>query len=257
MIDAIVERGAPVAANCALATVRQVYRWALSKAKLETIPVIGIRMPTEEKPRTRALQPHEIKQLWAGLPDAAMSDHIRDVIRLAIILGQRVGKITGMRADEIDLKNRMWALAPDRVKNGIAHSVPLPDLAVPIIAPRMVSNNNHLFPGRYGDGAPLLATAPNRALRRNLEWLGLEPFTIHDIRRSVNSQLARLGISSEIRSRLLNHVSGRRASVTESVYNVHQYDEEKRRALGVWTAELDRILNQTGIGDNVVRIGRA
>jgi integrase len=172
-----------------------------------------------------------------------MSDHIRDVIRLALILGQRVGEITGMRADEIDLKNRIWVLAPDRVKNGIAHSVPLPDVAVSIIAPRMASNNKHLFPGRYGDGAPLLATAPNRALQRSLEKLGLEPFTVHDIRRSVNSQLARLGVSSEIRSRLLNHVSGRRASVTENVYNVHQYDEEKRFALGNWAAELERILS--------------
>ena len=62
-----------------------------------------------------------------------MSDDIRDVIRLALILGQRVGEITGMRSEEIDLESRIWILPPERVKNGNAHSVPLPDMALSII----------------------------------------------------------------------------------------------------------------------------
>ena len=170
-----------------------------------------------------------------------MSDEIRDVIRLALILGQRVGEITGMRREEIEINLAVWTLPEERVKNGVAHSVPLPEIAVAIIRPRLNAKARFVFPGRSGT-APLVATAPNRAVQRNIKQLGLARFTIHDLRRTVNSHMARLGITSDIRARLLNHVSGRRASVTEGVYNVHQYDNEKRRALEIWAAELERIV---------------
>jgi hypothetical protein len=51
-----------------------------------------------------------------------------------------------------------------------------------------------------------------------------------------------MGVSPELRARILNHVSGRRASITEGVYNVHQYDGEKRTALETWAAKLNRIV---------------
>ena len=183
-----------------------------------------------------------------------MSDDIRDVVRLALILGQRVGEITGMRSEEIDLKKRIWVLPPERVKNANAHSVPLPAMALSIIAARMAGGGNYLFPGRINRNGPMLARAPNKALQRNLPKLGLSAFTIHDIRRSVNSQLAGSGVSSEIRGHLLNHVSDRRATVTESVYNVHQYDAEKRHALEAWSDHLFRIVTGADPASNVVRL---
>ena len=255
VVDAIDDRGAPVSANRALAVVRQVYRWALSKAKLETVPVTGVVPPGDETPRKRALDADEIKQLWDRLPAAVMTEDTKDAIRLALILGQRVGEITGMRREEVDIDEAVWILPEERVKNGVAHSVPLPEMALSIIRPRLKSKAKFVFPGR-SEKAPLVATAPNRAVQRNLKQLGLTAFTIHDLRRSVNTHMARLGISSEIRARLLNHVSGKRASVTESVYNVHAYDEEKRRALAIWAAELERIVGAGPAADNVVKIGR-
>jgi integrase len=102
----------------------------------------------------------------------------------------------------------------------------------------------------------LNAKAPIKNLTRNFEKLAIDQFTVHDLRRTLNTHLARLGISSEIRSHVLNHSSGKRGSVTESVYNVHAYDDEKRRALEIWAAELGRILSGS-CGSNVVRLGRA
>jgi integrase len=252
VLDAIVDRGSPVAANRALAIVRQVYLWALSKAKLESVPVTGIKKPHEEKSRSRALSADEIKLLWNGLGTVIQSDHVSDVIRLALVLGQRVGEICGMKADEIDIERKVWVLPRERVKNRESHAVPLPDIAWSAIAPRLQTGGKFLFPGPTGK--PLNAKTPIKNLTRNLERLGIAHFTIHDLRRTLNTHLARLGVSSEIRSRVLNHVSGRRGSVTESVYNVHQYDDEKRRALEIWAAELERIINAKDAGDNIVRI---
>jgi integrase len=254
VIDRIYDRGAPVGANRALAVLRQVYRWALSKAKLESIPVVGLKAVHRERPRDRALTTEEIRRLWQGLPMARMADELKDVVRLALILGQRVGEISGMTANEIDRDNKRWILPAERVKNGLPHSVPLSDLALSILNPRLEQRGKYLFPGRYNQDIPVLASAPNKALQRNLKLLGVQHFTIHDIRRTVNSRMAALGLSAELRSRILNHVSGRRASITESVYNVHQYEDEKRAALNTWANELQNIIGRQDHAVNVVSL---
>ena len=64
---------------------------------------------------------------------------------------------------------------------------------------------------------------------------------MHDLRRTVGTNLARLGVSKDIRARILNHVEGAR-SVTDAVYNQHEFWAEKRVALQLWEAELRRII---------------
>ena len=65
--------------------------------------------------------------------------------------------------------------------------------------------------------------------------------TVHDLRRTVGTNLARLGVSKDMRARLLNHVDGAR-SVTDAVYNQHEFWAEKRAALMLWENELRRIV---------------
>ena len=65
--------------------------------------------------------------------------------------------------------------------------------------------------------------------------------TVHDLRRTVGANLARIGVSKDIQARLLNHVDGAR-SVTHAVYNQHEFWAEKRAALMLWEAELRRII---------------
>ena len=65
--------------------------------------------------------------------------------------------------------------------------------------------------------------------------------TVHDLGRTVGTNLARRGVSKDIRARLLNHVDGAR-SVTVAVYNQHEFWAEKRAALERWEAELRPIV---------------
>ena len=60
---------------------------------------------------------------------------------------------------------------------------------------------------------------------------GLEHFTVHDLRRTMRTQLAALGVRSEIAERCLNH----RLRGVEGVYNTYDYFEERRTALGAWS----------------------
>ena len=61
---------------------------------------------------------------------------------------------------------------------------------------------------------------------------GLDPFTIHDLRRTVRAHLSSLGIRSEVAERCLNH----KLPGIQAVYNTHDYFAERRAALETWTA---------------------
>ena len=69
--------------------------------------------------------------------------------------------------------------------------------------------------------------------------LGIPNATVHAPQG--RHRLARLGVSKDIRARILNHVEGAR-SITDAVYNQHEFWAEKRDALQLWEVELRRII---------------
>jgi hypothetical protein len=59
------------------------------------------------------------------------------------------------------------------------------------------------------------------------------PWRLHDIRRTVATRMAELGVQPHIIEAVLNHVSGHKAGVA-GVYNRSSYAAEKRIALDLW-----------------------
>ena len=80
-----------------------------------------------------------------------------------------------------------------------------------------------------------------------------EPFNLRDIRRTVETMLAALGISKDTRAQLLSHgISG----VQAAHYDRHAYTDEKRAALVAWEARLEAIRQAERTPSNVVRLGQ-
>src|SRR6202012_3393665 len=61
----------------------------------------------------------------------------------------------------------------------------------------------------------------------------LVPWRLHDVRRTVATRMADLGVQPHVIEAVLNHVSGHKAGVA-GVYNRASYGNEKRRALDLW-----------------------
>jgi integrase len=117
-----------------------------------------------------------------------------------------------------------------------------------------------VFPSRSRSGSreqPLAAHSLGHAFRRALGELGLaeNPATPHDLRRTVASQMAAMGIGENIVARVLNHASEIGKTITGSVYIRHSFAAEKRHALEAWAAELERIIGYA-VPDNIVKLTR-
>jgi integrase len=223
VIDAKAE--APIGARRAFDDLRAMLRWAVSRGDLDHSPIEGMKSPAGSEARERVLSDDEIRALWLALPNRPMGQ----VIKLCLVTGQRVGEVVGMKRSELDFKRKLWELPGSRTKNGHAHSVPLSPLALELIP----TSSDRVFPIAR-------ARHVSQMIKRQQSF-GLQPFTPHDLRRSVLTGMAKLGVAPIVLGHVANHRTTTKAGITLGVYVQHQFEREKREALELWADRLQHI----------------
>jgi integrase len=222
--------GAPVAAGQARSALSALFAWAMTEGLGPDVnPVVGTRRPDEDAvPRSRVLDTAELVTVWRACGD----DDYGRIIKLLALAGCRRQEIGGMKWSELDRERGTWTIPPERSKNKRAHTLALPAAAWAIIdsvAPR--DGIDCLF-GLKGEGFRGWWTA-KMALDRRAR---LEPWTVHDLRRSVATGMADLGVLPHTIEAALNHV-GQRTGVA-SIYNRSSCEREVRAALALWSDHL-------------------
>lgn len=188
-------------------------------------------MPAKLVSRERALSPAEIAEVWKKSDIGLFSS----IVRLCILTGQRRGELAALRSEWIDHATHTITFPASITKNRRTHTVPFLNMAKPYL----VVGEGLLFPARGKDTPFNGWSKAKAALDKKLE--NVEPFTLHDLRRSVATQWAGLGIAPHIVERMLNQVSGQISGVT-AIYNRFQYIDEMRAALTLWEDRLATIL---------------
>jgi integrase len=242
VIGPIVERGCASQAWHVLAYTRMAMQWAVDEEMILVNPAVGIPDPDKRKPedreRDRFLTDDEIKAFWAACDSAGA---FASLFRLLLLFGCRRDELAHATWEEFDLERREWTLPRARSKNGKAHTTHLADLAIEILG-----ELRELSPGRSGFLFTTNGTTPvsgfGYALRRvRAEMPDVPRFTLHDLRRSLASGMADLGIPESILDRCLNH-TGRKVSGTARIYNRHEYLKERQAALERWSAHIAALI---------------
>jgi integrase len=236
---AICDRGAPIAANRTLALIRKMFNFAYAQGIVSgENPTRGVDPPGEEHEKDRFLTEHEIKTLWERLPRTDASPHVQLALKLILVTAQRPGEVLEAEWKELDFKTGWWTIPAERSKNGLAHRVPLATLAQSLLG-ELDTRTRFLFPSPRDENEPIQVNALGHAVRRNLEIIGIEKFTPHDLRRTAASHMTRAGVSRLVLSKVLNHVEH---GIT-AVYDRHGYDQEKVNALTTWNDHLRIIID--------------
>jgi integrase len=175
------------------------------------------------------------------------------MIQLLLLTGQRRTEVAGIRWSEIDLDKAEWTIPGTRTKNGEPHSVPLSDMALGIIKslPRIKSNQGFLFTTTsetHVTGYSRAKADLDKGIAR--EGGDLPRWTLHDLRRTTASGMARLGINLPVIEKVLNHTSGSFAGIV-GVYQRHHFSDEKRNALETWARFVQSLLTPS---ENVVQL---
>jgi integrase len=231
---AISQRGA-VTTTQARSTLQAFYIWAIHMGIALTNPVIGTRKPREAIPRERVLSDDEVGRIWNGCGD----DDYGRVIKLLTLTGSRRQEVGGMAWPEIDFERGLWTLPAARSKNGRAHTLPLPGLAFDIIKTvPCTASREHLFGSRSGTGFANWDKGKQALDAR----CGVTGWTVHDIRRSVATKLADIGVQPHVIEQILNHQSGHKRGIA-GIYNRSSYGREVRAALALWADHVSTLVD--------------
>lgn len=244
ILDDAMKSHTPSAANHALSAVSKFFGWCVERGIVETSPCLGISRPAPAKERSRVLLDKELSAIWQA------ADHVGfpmgPITQLLILTGQRRGEVAGMHWQEIDFDRATWSIPGERTKNKRPHIIPLTPLALAIIKTLPRINDQLLFPAR---GSETEVVSGFSKLKPKLDAIAnVSNWTLHDLRRTAATGLARLGVAPHVIERILNHTSGTFAGVA-GVYNRFGYLDEMRAALEIWEGHVSSVTN-SGIASN-------
>ncbi len=244
-LEAIKDGGAPTVMNDARRYIRSVFAYGVSLGYLAADVSAAIthrQAGVTERSRDRALSLDEIDRLltcmkaerdWFGR-DNELS------VRLLLLLGVRKSELLTARWSEFDLTVGLWELPKSRSKTSRGIVIPLPTLAVEYLRELKIraSGSEWVLPARRRGKRGLGHVGPDtvNAALSNLPH-GLEDLIVHDLRRTMRTQLSALGVRPEIAERCLNH----KLRGVLGVYDQHEFLLERREALSRWASVLDAL----------------
>ncbi len=252
IVDRVVARGANVQARRTYEITRAMLRWGVGRDYITGEPWRGVELPERGEARERVLTAAELRWLWNhGAKTWADAPNMLRIVRLQVLLGQRSGEVCGMCPAELADNLLTWTIPGERTKNGQTHVLPLPPLAREIIRETLAvipKDQEPLFAGARGkvERADRMShVVADLIIDYNAETKPedrVEAFTPHDLRRTMATGLEAMGISTNVTSATLNHISAKGGSVTTKHYTHADLTMEMRGALTRWQATVEAIM---------------
>ena len=206
----------------ALVAARIFFNWAMKRRYIEHNPTFGLS-PHGTPQRARVLTDAELKTVWKAAEQ--IGGHFGAIVKLLVATGQRRGEIAALQTSWI--QNDAITIPAAITKNGREHQFPVGGVTSSILK-KTAKSFGLLFPARGNEITPFSGWSKSKALLEAAS--GVTNWTLHDLRRTYATNMAKLGVPIHIIERLLNHVSGSFAGIV-SVYNRNQYMPEMREAV--------------------------
>jgi integrase len=232
LLSDIAEEKGHVTANRVRSSLCAFFGWIIREGvRLPEGNVASYTNKREEGSRDRVLTDGELGLIW----NACLDDDYGAILKLLMLTGQRANEIAQLHWNEVH--DQQIVLPAERTKNARSHVIPLSEAAKGILTWFRKGDRKFVF-GRDDTGFSGWGKAKEKLDARVAEAKKpLKHWTVHDLRRTVATGMAELGVQPHIIEAVINHVSGHKGGVA-GIYNRATYDKEKREALNLWAEHL-------------------
>jgi integrase len=266
---------APVSANRTHSVLVTLFNWAVEDELLELNPIAGLKKRAKEQEKDRTLADEELRAIWRALEDPReISRDVADALRLIVLTGQRPGEVAGMVRSELVALSKpseaRWELPAERMKNRRPHVVPICPMALETLSGALArrhedGDGTSVFASRFTARHTLARHSLSQGLARMIQRMNgkrageaiqslqAQPPTPHDLRRTLATGLARLGVPREDRLAVLAHAAD---DVHGKHYDRYARLREKRIALETWERHLAQVLGDESASATIVPITR-
>ena len=235
LLDRVEDGHSARQADYVLNVARSVMNWYATRHDDYNPPIVKGMKRQKVAARARVLDDGEIRQVWKA---AESNGTFGAIVRMCLLTAQRSRKVAAMKWSDFSDDSGEWSVPKESREKDTGGILALPELALAIIrAQDQIGDNPHVFAGR-GDGPYRGFSAGKVTLDSKLPP-DMPKWTVHDLRRSARSLMARAGVSSEHAEKVMGHVVGG----IEGVYDRHAYRDEKADALQRLAALIEGIVH--------------
>ena len=237
-LDEIQAGRGPIARNRAQAEVRHWLGWCRDRDIVASIVIDRVKKAVKEQARERVLNDDEIKAVLANTTDRSP---FNDLVRLLVFSAMRRGEAANLQPRDLDFGARTITVRGEVSKTRQSRTIPMADALAPMLRERArgVARDGYVF----GDGSNF--ERPFSGFGKRFAALAAampegEPWTLHDIRRTVATRLHEAGTDALTVEDLLGHLTGVRSGVA-GVYNRSLTLTRQRMALEAWSKKLEAL----------------
>ncbi len=219
----------PAAANKVIALVSAVVNFGKKYGYFEQAnPCSGVKK-FRTVSRDRFLTNLELDAFFDALKHE--EERYQDYFSLLLFTGVRKSNLLSMRWADVDLNLKQWRISADMTKNKEINIVYLPSNVLDILKRREEKNEKLKEPSKYifpGTGKQGHFQDPKKSFNRIRKRMGVQDFTIHDLRRTLGSYMAISGASLPIIGKALNHKSQESTKIYARLSNDPVYNAVER-----------------------------
>jgi integrase len=246
----------PIEAKGSLETVKrlsqrlnEIMNYAVNSGLVQANPLTGIKavFKKPKKENMAALTPAELPELMQAIANASIKRTTRCLIEWQLHTMARPNEAAGARWDEIDLKNNLWTLPPERMKKRREHRIPLTEqmLALLDVMQPISGHREYVFPSDRDPKKPCNSQTANMAIKR-MGFAGR--LVSHGLRSLASTTLNEQGFERDLVEAALAHVDDNQV---RSAYNRTDYLERRTPMMCWWSEHIEEAaqgsLSVTGI----------
>lgn len=224
--------GHPAAAGQLRNLLKRMFDYAMANGLVQMNPValLPMRFVTQTRSRDRALSADEIRLYLNTMYDSNIRRQFKLGLHLILLSLVRKNELLSARWEHVDFETGEWTIPAEQSKTGKPHIVYLAQQTAELFRElkQLAGTSELVMPGRGSLTRPFAANALNKALE-GISF-DMQPFTIHDLRRTGATHLHEQGFPSDVVEKALNHTIGG----VRGVYNRAQYSDQRRQMLQQW-----------------------
>jgi integrase len=233
--------GSPTHANRIRSTLSSMFSFAVKRDITDKNIISSVSTYEGDRVRrSRYYEESELRELWDYF-DSFITP-TGQVFKMLLICGQRKAETMKIRWD--DIRGDIWTIPAEIAKNGQPHDVPLSDMAMQIIEEmkEYSGDSAYVFQSPRVDNQPIGSIKVSKEVIQ--KHSNIDDFRPHDLRRSVATYMAKLGVDRTVLGKILNHKGLAGDSQVTAIYDRYSYTPQKRQALNRWSGKLQQIIEE-------------
>ncbi len=236
-MDGIKARGALETIRRLCQRINEIMEYAANIGLITSNPATGINKAFKRPQENNfpSIKPFELPLFLQTLSRTNIAISTRCVIEFQLHTMTRPNEAAGARWDEIDFTSQMWTIPAERMKRNKAHSIPLTEQSLAILAVMKPHSGHreHIFVGSKNPRKPTHVQTANAAIKR----MGYKnKLVAHGLRSLASTTLNEQGFDPDIIESALAHVD---KNEVRRVYNRAEYLERRRTMMCWWSNRID------------------